>query len=385
MPRASRKGLQPWDGGFRTADGTYYIRKKLGGTLYEFSLRTKSSGVAEHHLREWEKDRTYRPVNQPVPTEYPPLRIRDVSAAYLLWCKQGSDKPNCGEWAKAKQRALAWWAKQLKDADLRTATLDDHFRPALKDERGSRRALFIKTIKHLYTWLLTEQVEFKMNRERKSPVNDLLVPQAEQTTDPRDFAPGQYQNLRPYLAGKCPDCAECETHCGCRCHSLKGTRWLDAVDVLAGTGWHATALIRFVAGVERNGKVVRGRIIPTKRGQPGKVLETPREKWGEPHRTPVSDEVAAAAQRLLDDGGLKYRRNFYRALQRAREHANLDQGGAKVLPGAFRHSVATWAVDSGSSYGEVATFLGNSEEMVRRHYAKRAVPAPVPTFSAVKS
>jgi integrase len=45
-----------------------------------------------------------------------------------------------------------------------------------------------------------------------------------------------------------------------------------------------------------------------------------------------------------------------------------------MVPGAyahrFRHSLATDLLGSGASFEEVADILGNSPEMVRKHYAK---------------
>lgn len=52
-----------------------------------------------------------------------------------------------------------------------------------------------------------------------------------------------------------------------------------------------------------------------------------------------------------------------------------DRLGIAIRPGAARHCVATWAVDAGATYEQVAAYLGHkSSRTTRRHYATHAVP-----------
>jgi integrase len=90
----------------------------------------------------------------------------------------------------------------------------------------------------------------------------------------------------------------------------------------------------------------------------------------------VSEEVYAAAVRLRKRGSFSERK-FRQALSRACAAAKIPSIG----PGRFRHAIATWAVDHGSSAKDVATFLGHrSERTLRRFYAVHGIAKKVPTL-----
>lgn len=55
--------------------------------------------------------------------------------------------------------------------------------------------------------------------------------------------------------------------------------------------------------------------------------------------------------------------------------------GATFKPGYLRHSVATWAINSGADPGKVAAFLGHrSPATTKKFYATHSVPMKVPTM-----
>ncbi len=131
--------------------------------------------------------------------------------------------------------------------------------------------------------------------------------------------------------------------------------------MLGGTGWHLTELERFAKG---------GRVDKHPRLK-GRVLLCPHTKGGAPLRTAVTADVAAAATRLLERGYLRGD-ELNRAIKRT---------GAKFNPGSMRHSVATWAINSGADPAAVAAFLGHkSPATTRKFYATHAVPLKVPTM-----
>ena len=106
------------------------------------------------------------------------------------------------------------------------------------------------------------------------------------------------------------------------------------------------------------------------------MLVCPRHKNGEPHRTRVTTEVLAAAEKLLAHGPIS--REWYdRAVRSACEAAKIPI----FTPGRLRHSVATWAIEVGADLEDVSAFLGHrSPRTTKRFYATHAAPARVPTL-----
>jgi hypothetical protein len=153
-----------------------------------------------------------------------------------------------------QRRYLAWWSDRFRGSDLRRVTLRDHIFPALDGVGG--RAPRIAVIKRLYAWL--------RERDVITPAEDptygrLKVPQAK---------PAQWERSKVIPRA---DYEKARLH-------IEPEVYRDALDVLAGTGWHTTELNRFAAagGFER----YRG-------DDPGGsvVLVCPRHKIGGEHRT----------------------------------------------------------------------------------------------------
>src|SRR5262249_14630698 len=144
--------------------------------------------------------------------------------------------------------------------------------------------------------------------------------------------------------------------------------WRWALDVLAGTGAHATAVVRFASD---------GLIEPyhgDAEGPAGVLVFV--EEDGEEHRVGVTKECLAAGKRLRARGSLD-RDKFDDAVVRACAAA----GVAPFTPARMRHTVATWAVERGATKAEVADFLGHKDpRTTERFYATHAVPAKIPTL-----
>jgi integrase len=338
-----KKRGRTWDGGYIRTDSrgrdVFYIRRRIDGKLYDLSTRASSSRAAHDQLRRFEAD----------PEGYKPggdlagdLSLdTDLVAAFLTWSRD--EKGNTDKWVRDQKRALGWWIRKLDGADLRrtgTDTLVD----ALDGQKARKQK--IATLKAFCSWLIHERHKLETSDD---PTAGLLVPQArpEQWVTVKTFTRDQFAACRAKLE----------------------TPWSDCADVLAGSGWHCSELERFIS----HGTVERH---PMKEG--AWVLSCPRSKGGEPHRTEVVDEVAEAGRRLLDKRTFDYF-DFRDALRAACKAADMEVGTVK--PGSFRHSVATWAINSGADPASVAAFLGHkSPQTTRRFYATHAVPAKVPTL-----
>jgi integrase len=337
-----------WDGGYIRTDSkgreVYYIRKRVEGKLYDLSTRATSSAAANEQWRRFQAN----------PEEYRPggglsgdLGLApDTVRAFLEWSRDV--KRNTPKWVRDQLRALEWWAEQLGAVDLRQVRTQD-LADAL-DGTAARKQK-IATLKTFCSWLIHERHRMEA---KDDPTAGLFVPQArpEQWTNPKTFTQAQFRAARRHLEQP----------------------WRDAADVLAGTGWHSTELERFARGVGDR----RGRVAPHPLKKGAVVLMCPQTKGGEPHSTEVSAAVARAGRRLLGAEFDYY--SFNRALRAACKAAGMK--ASTIQPGTFRHSVATWAVNSGAHPAAVTAFLGHkSPQTTRRFYATHAVPAKVPTLT----
>lgn len=333
------KRAEQWPGGYvrRGAKGrkSHIIRRRINGVLYEVSTRCSSLRAAMKELDRFEADPPgYIPGGDVQGTLY--LDAQLVSR--FLAAHVDNSRP----WLTRQKKLLAWWSSQLRGVDLRRATLRDHILPALEDAPGKPPRIAV--IKRLYSWLR----ELDMLEASQDPtLGKLKIPQAKVSQiDRSKVIPREhYEAARRHLIGI----------------------YRDGMDVLAGTGWHTTELQRFAkAGVVEayHGEDPQG----------AAVLEV-LHKSGIPHRTIVTAEVAAAARRLREHGGISLSR-FHSAVVGACKAA----GVPKFTPGRFRHTIATLATESG--HDELASrFLGHrSATTTRRFYSTRATPPKVPTL-----
>jgi integrase len=269
----------------------------------------------------------------------------DLARAFLKWSRDG--KGNTALWVSKQKRYLAWWAKQLGRRDLRRVTLRDHIRPALDKAIGQRHR--IETLKAFYGWMRKER--HMLTAAEDPTYGALSVPQGrpEQWKTPKVIP--RDHHLAAWNATTQP--------------------WRDMMTVLAGTGWHATELERFIRG-----GIVADLPSSASHGHGAfKVLVCPRRKSGEMQRTAVTEEVADAATHLRARGTYS-QVAFYRAVASACDAA----GVPRFSPGRYRHTVATWAIEAGADPAAVAAFLGHkSPSTTRRFYATLAVTPKVPT------
>lgn len=245
---------------------------------------------------------------------------------YVQDCRdRGQDRQSCN----AKRRHLHEWRERLA---VRRPTVRILAEIA---ERTTGARNKVACLKAYFTWL---RQKGRVDR-RADPTLDLAKPPAPES---------DWNRLIPL-----------ESHA--KVVAKLDPRWGDLLVVLLGTGWHVSELQRFCRGGSIDGD----------------VLVCPRHKSGEPHRTRVSDTVkrAAAASRLR--GGFSLSR-LYQEVARACDEVGVERFGI----GGYRHTVATAAVRAGATPEEVAHFLGHKGSyMVKKIYAKVAVPKKVPTLA----
>lgn len=341
MPKSGGRSRK-WDGGYIRTDSrgrdTYVIRKRIGGKIFEVSTRCHSATAAYKQLVKFESDpEGYRPGGDARPGA---LTLNaDLVAEFRKWSLE--EKHNHPRHVRDQKVALAWWAERLGSTDLRT--LKTAKLVAELDTAKTARKQKIATLKTFFGWLC--KVRHAIERTQ-DPTLGLSVPQARpaQWTKAKAIPREDFLKLREALAAP----------------------WRDAIDVLAGTGWHFSELERFAgAGGEIGTHPLSG----------APVLVCPRTKGGEPLRTEVGPEVAEAAGRLMGMT-LDYWK-FFGEIRKVGKKLEIRS----VRPGRFRHSVATWAINAGADPASVAAFLGHkSPATTKRFYATHAVPAKVPTL-----
>jgi len=362
-----------WDGGFvrRTGAGKviYVIRRQVGGRRYEVSTRCSTLRAAMAELARFEADPAAYLPGGPARPE-PVLLTVDLGKAFLEWSRDA--KGNTDRWVRNQAAHLEWWRGHLKGIDLRNAPIEKIEKP-LKNTPSRPHKIIV--LKAFYSWLV--QVERKLKPTEDPTFRTLKVPQAkpEQRRRNKATSQGDYLAVREQLL-------ELSKEKGGGGKPAFAPFWIDALDVLAGTGWHVTELERFAKGgaVEaRESEGVAG------------ILTCPRTKGGSPLRTAVSAVVLEAAKRIRAKGEFKGD-----ALRTALKRAAKRPGFPRINPGSFRHSVATHAISSGAEAGHsvpthaissgaeagaTADFLGHrSEATTKKFYATHAVPVKVPTL-----
>ncbi len=343
--------IPEWPHGYIRHDAqgrpTFIVEKRLGARRWHFSLHVHTIAAALHEVQRFEAD----------PDTYLAGRGRDnalrfteeLREAFFKWSAE--ERHNTAKWTAEQKRYLAWWVEQLGDGcDLRRVDLGRDVIPAL--DATPCRAPKIAVLKCFYAWLRTE-------RHIIEPTEDptfgrLKVPQND---------PAQWKKLKAFTRQQFDKVRE----------KIGSELYRDAMTVQAGTGWHTTEAVQFARA---------GAVEPVPPGTDNAagdvVLLCPLAKSGEPLRTRVSKEVGEAAKRLRAAGTLN-RKNYDTAMREANKAAGLEVG--TVSGGRFRHSVATWAIDSGATPAATSAFLGHkSQRTTRKFYATHAVPAKIPTL-----
>jgi integrase len=353
---AERIYTEGWkDGGYIRKDAqgrdTYVIYRQIAGKRYEVSTRAHTLRAALEQLKRFEADpEGYDPRGNVRPDAI--YLDEKLSEEFLTYSRR--EKENTGKWVREQQRSLAWWAEKLHGVDLRGASLRDQIVPVVKQARGNRVAV----LKALYSWLRkTHKITF-----------------AEDPT-----AGGMLEGRQPTKRrGRGPKAVPRE-HVELALAHLTGN-WRDALLLQSETGWHVTEVQRFAQG----GEVEPASASQKAQGIAGVLIV--EHKGGEQHRSAVSSKVLEAAERLREREGFSVEW-YARALKKACPAAGIKKPfGA----GQMRHSVATWAVESGADIAAVSTFLGHkSPRTTKKFYATHATPKnpmiALPLLSAVKA
>jgi len=339
---------ETWDGGYVRVDAkgrkVYVIRRMLNGKTYKVSTCAHTLRAALEQLKRFEAaPEGYSPAGAP---QEQPLYLDTALASEFLTHSRDVDK-NSVRWVKKQQGYLAWWADQLKGRNLCKRPLLDDTLPALEGQqaRGHR----IAVIKRVYSDL--RKVKHVLTVAEDPTFGRLSVPQAEpeQWKRVKAISREHYLLAREHLTG----------------------HWCDALDILAGTGWHVSEIQRFAED---------GRVEPYPRQGDvegvASVLVCSSHKNGEELRTGASSEVVDAARRLRERGSLSIEK-FGLAVRAACRVASIPE----FSPGRFRHSVATWAINQGADHATVAAFLNHkSPRTTMRFYATHAIPKKIPTL-----
>jgi len=348
----------------------FIIRKQIAGKRYEVSTHRHTLAAALMEWEKFEKDPEGYAAGDP---SHAALYLDlGLSKRFLEW--SASDRHNSENWLAKQKNFLADWMETLKGVNLRRLSLRDHVVPALSKASSRRHRLAV--LKGFYSWM--RKVEHILT-SAEDPLIDMPLPQVE---------PAQWKKSKVIP----------REHLDLVLEHLTSP-WRDALLVQCGTGWHTTEVVRFAS---------TGTIEPLPRSivQEGvaAVLVLPEHKSGEPLRTRVSAPVMEAAKKLLANAQKRadereklrevtgdkklggFSREWYdRAVRSACAAVKRPDGGIGIpvfTPGRLRHSVATWAIDSGAEPASVAAFLGHkSPRTTKKFYAVHASPAKVPTLA----
>jgi len=389
---AANRGRR-WPGGYvrKRGDGVrvYIIRKVHDGKRYEVSTHATTEAQAKVELGYFEQDREhYRPGVDPNTPDalclfderLEPDDDRQIGRVYLKHCeapKEKGGRGQCEAWLAETDRLLVWWGKKLAGVDLRRLSMTKvaELLPTGSPAYRTKLAVF----KAFVSWLR----ETERLRDGQGPATHRMkLPKIRvDHGDPQRAAKGT-RALRGYLVVR----------------ELLGPRaahFRDGLDVLAGTGWHRSELLRWLS----QSAVVEP--CPEGRESEGAAVLVTKHKSGDWHRTIVTDAVLEAARRLRERwvGGEGFDLRTFTdsvhhaieiACEKARESSDREHDGCakngrclhRWGPGHLRHAVATWAHRRKLDAPEIALGLGHrgaDAAITRRHYIDSYVPPKLPT------
>jgi integrase len=91
---------------------------------------------------------------------------------------------------------------------------------------------------------------------------------------------------------------------------------------------------------------------------------------------PIADDLkpylAEARKAATTDHVVEYRGGRIDNIKRGVAAAVAEAGLTGITPHVFRHTAATWMVQGGVPLKMVADYLGDTEQMIERHYAKHS-------------
>lgn len=388
-----------WEGGIvrydRRGNPVYVIRRMVNGRRWKKTLDVNSEREARLELLRFDADPEGYCLEV---VEDEPIYLDDALVErFLAWSgapRADNGKANSRKWLRWQKKCLQWWAERLVDGqgrllDLRRVNRAKHVLPHLDGVPGPKPGTWSieptkskrhkrEVIKAIYAWLRKHEGRITAAQD---PVMDMPVGKgrvAQTEGGKNKVVPREnVEKVINYLLSK-------------------GSRFGHVLAVQAGTGWHTTELVRFIA----RGELVQP--VPKLLQEPGvtAILVGPQHKNGKRHFAKVGDGVALSARILLErdgeeaaeadlDGRGGYHRgtgevvgsiserHYYEAVK----NACTDLGIPKFSPAWMRHTNATHALQQKFGHEEVGKFLGHSDgTMAKEVYGPNAVPPKVPTI-----
>lgn len=351
--------VEGWHAGrvWRTSAGrlSFYIRRD-GKDVATGSTTLQGALVA---LERFEK------TGDPREPAASPVTLDDELAKEYLDASKA--KGNSITWRRSQRQHLAWWVECLGGRDLRAgrrgAVSIATIRDALADATSARQREAV--LRALYTYLrgrdrIATAEDPTYGKPRITPGGRPAQEKTDKTLDAADVDT-TIGYLDTVWKGRGKTDGE---------RDRRGRRWGDLLRLLDGTGMHVTEAARFAAS---------GEVVPLPAGrkvteEEAAVVVVPLHKSGAPYRVAVSAATADAAKRVRAAGPFSVA-IFYNVLREAAANT-----GAKVLPGRFRHTLATSAVNAGATVEQVGNYLGHkSAATTKKFYSTLGVPMKVPT------
>jgi integrase len=333
---------------------SFYIRR--GGKDYATGASTLPGALAA-------LERLEKTGEAQIPESAAPV-VLDVGLAKEFLAASKA-KGNSRAWRVNQRQHLDWWQTQLGGRDLRAgrrgAVTIEHIEKAL-DGAPSRRQR-VAVLKSLFAWLR------RMHRiaTAEDPTwGQITVPptRTAQDTIDKTIDPADLETVIGYLDAKWMERGKDDAE-----RDKRGRRWADILRLLAGCGIHVTEARRFAeAGLIED---LPGGREPAA-GEVA-VLAIPLHKTGAPFKVAVSAATKEAAERVRAAGSFSIA-VFYAELRKAAKEC-----GATVHPGAFRHTIARYAVEQGATIEQVAAFHRHKDKRTTWKYAQLGVAPKIPT------
>jgi site-specific recombinase XerD len=328
------KVVGTWEGG-RVKESsrgkqTYYIRKRLGGKVWEVSTGATTLKAALAHLSRFQQNpATY----QPSGVHQVQLTIPGLMPDYLAWCKASNQTT---PYIANKRRYLTAWGKTFP-GDVRNVTRAQVL-AALKSWRGQPYSR-VSALKAFYSWLRDVEGKITLAEDVAATVPNEPTKPAKWTGAPRAISKDTYEATLRGLGKK--------------------SRYRDVLVVLASTGMHTTEARRVAAG---SGSVVLA----------SDTSITIEHKSGRVHSIKVDVETAKAANRMQHHGSFSVS-NLMSAVKRACRRTGVKPTWA---PGCLRHSFISWKVADGVPLEAIAAYTNHDIATLKRFYNSAPIPMP---------
>lgn len=346
-----------WSGGYirhGKRGSTYVIERWIGGVRYHVSTKRRTEQAAYRELERFEADPAhYDPAASAKPRAQRSDAVcitAELVADFKAWMLTRPERPTTAYHAARTANCLADWAVDLGGRDLRDVTVRE-----LKEAADRRRnkGTRIASLKAFCGYLRREKFLLTAARD---PTVDLRTPRRRAAKDTRQVAidPDHIIRSLPFLP--------------------EATR--DIMLVRLSSGWHISDTARFAErGTIRMtpGKFIYETAAEGPVRKPLLALLETEHKVGVITKTPIVDEeYLRAAERLRARGRIP----VYLTLTRHVTEACRKAGVPRYLNGFIRHTVVSYAIESGSDTAEAGAFVDHFEgsEITRKNYRQIALP-----------